>query len=213
MIYTGLLLGAAPGRALWESPLIPVLFAVSGLSAGMALTVVMAAVAPRDKAAVFHAAERVHKLDSYVIVLELAVVTALLGTVLATSFTGAGVCFSNCHGSIRIAFLGRLGNSGILDSSWFTDVFRFQEEKHHIGDSSIFIRCRISGFVLRFLIMSTGYSTPIPYVSNFFELVPNASPTLSEYLVTAGLFALLAVVYVIGSILLRFAGTKTTAYP
>jgi formate-dependent nitrite reductase membrane component NrfD len=203
MIYTGLLLGAAPGRALWNSPLIPALFAISGLSSGMALTAVMAAVAQRDKASVFHAVERVHRLDSYVIVLEIAVVTALLGTVMATSFTGSESVFAIVTGQYALLFWGGLIILGFLIP---LSLQMYSDSKKRSVVSEVLVSSfavAISGFVLRYLVISAGYSTPIPYVSNFFELVPVSSPTLFEYLVTAGLFALLAVVYLFGSILLR----------
>jgi formate-dependent nitrite reductase membrane component NrfD len=203
MIYTGLLLGAASGKPLWKSPLIPVLFAISGLSSGMALTVVMAAVAPRDKDAVFHAMERVHKLDSYVIELEIVVVIALLGTVLAMSFTGAGSVTAIVTGPFALLFWGGLVILGFLiplGLQAFAD-FRKRSVLWETLVSSFGVA--ISGFVLRYLIISNGYSTPIPYVSNFFQLVPVSSPTLFDYLVTAGSFALLAVIYVVGSILFR----------
>ena len=208
MIYTGLLLGLRPGGPLWNSPLIPVLFAISGLSSGMALTVVMATLAPRDKAAVFHAMERVHRLDSDVIVIELVVVTALLGTVLATSFTGAGSVKAIVMGPLALVFWGGLIFLGFLIPLGL-QIYSDSRKKSALVEILVSsFGVAISGFALRFVVISTGYTTPIPYVSNFFELVPISSPTLSDYLVTLGLLALLAAVYVIGSILFRLQESK-----
>ena len=41
--YTGILLAQAPGRALWHSPLIPVLFMIGGLISGIALVILVSA--------------------------------------------------------------------------------------------------------------------------------------------------------------------------
>ena len=181
MIYTGLLLGAAPGRPLWGSPLIPVLFAVSGLSSGIALTVVMAAVAPRDKKATLHAMEPVHRLDSYVIVLEIIVVTALLGTVLAMSFTGAGSVNAIVTGPFALLFWGGLVILGFLIP---LGLQAYSDFKKRSALSEILVSSfgvAISGFVLRYIVISNGYSTPIPYVSNFFDLAHAFVPDIVRF--------------------------------
>ena len=208
MVYTGVLLGAAPGRPLWNSPVVPVLFAVSGLSGGMALTVVFGTLAPKDKSLAAHAVERVHKLDSYVILTEIIVVATLLVSASVSSFTGSGSVNSIVEGPYALLFWSGLVFLGFLIPLGLQTFASSQKKSHISGLLVSSFAVAISGFVLRYLIVSTGYSTPIPYVSNFFDLVPASSPTIPDYLTTIGLFALLALVYVVGTLFIRMQEPK-----
>lgn len=203
MIYTGVLLGVAPGRPLWNTPLIPVLFAVSGLSSGIALTAIIAAVAPKDKKETHVPVEKIHKLDSYVIMAEIVVVAALLGSVYATSFTGSGSVTTIVTGQSDLLFwigLVALGFLIPLGLRAYATRKRSSFLRELLFSSTL---VALSGFILRFLIITTGFTIPIPYVGNFFQLVPGSTPTLSDYLVTGGLFVLLAVIYLVGALILR----------
>ena len=144
----------------------------------------------------------------YVIVLEIAVVTALLGTVMATSFTGMGSVTAIVTGPYSLLFWGGLIVLGFLIP---LGLQMYADSKKRNVISEILVSSfavAISGFVLRYLIISTGYSTPIPYVSNFFQLVQVSPPTMSDYIVTLGLFVLLALVYLVGSVFLRSQESK-----
>ncbi len=207
MIYTGLLLGVAPGRPLWNSPLIPVLFAVSGLSSGIALTAIISILAPIKKLETLHPIDQIHKLDSYVIIAEFIVVASLLASVFVGSFTGSGSVTTILTGQFSLVFWFGLVTLGLIFPLGLQAYSRAKKNNFlsEILMSSFAIA--ISGFVLRFLIISAGYSIPIPYVANFFDLVQTSSPTLYDYVVTIGLFALLGAVYFGGIVILRSENT------
>ena len=203
MVYTGVLLGAAPGRPLWGSPLIPVLFAVSGLSGGIALTVVLAAVTPRDKGTVFRSMERVHRLDRLCNNGRNRRCDRALGHCLRNFIYWCRICYCHRHGPIRIAFLGRLGYSGILDSSRSAGVCRTREKEQTSRNPNFLFWRRDFRLCAQIPHHIDRLFNADSIRKQLFRAVPISSPTLSDVLITIGLFALLAVVYFVGGMLLR----------
>lgn len=81
MLYTGLLLQSMGAVALWASPLVPVLFALSSLSCGIAVLLIAAFFVAAD-AAVMRLVRALARVDAAVIVLEAAAAALLVAVAL-----------------------------------------------------------------------------------------------------------------------------------
>lgn len=85
--YTGVLLMAAPGVPLWNTPLLPCLFTVSALDTGVALVELMDAGAHEDEEASRKARFYLEIAVAVLVVIEIAV----LGLLAATMFSGGSM--------------------------------------------------------------------------------------------------------------------------
>lgn len=86
-VYTGVLLMSVPGTPLWNTLLLPCLFTVSALDTGVALyEIISAALAKREPMP-----EKVHGLASMFVTCLVVAELAVLGCMMATLGSGAGV--------------------------------------------------------------------------------------------------------------------------
>ena len=79
--YTGVLLGSLKARPFWNSPALPVLFAVSGLSTGAAAQSLLAGVWPWQGGSepILQAREFLHSLDAGFLVFEILILIVYIG--------------------------------------------------------------------------------------------------------------------------------------
>lgn len=87
VVYTGLLLQGIGGVALWRSPLVPVLFALSSASCGIAILLAISCAAESDTP-VLRLVHVLVRADLAVIVLEAAAAALFTGVALADSHPG-----------------------------------------------------------------------------------------------------------------------------
>lgn len=99
--YTGLLLAQAPGRALWHSAMIPVVFLNGALASGVALGLV---VSTGRKCAGSLAG--VGKLLAYLVLLELGLIVVELIVLFNSGGEGAAAAASLLTGTYALPFLG-----------------------------------------------------------------------------------------------------------
>jgi len=76
VVYTGVLLSSMKARAFWNTPALPALFLVSGLSTGAAADALLAGLWPFDglKATTTEATEALHSVDAVLLVFEVGVI-------------------------------------------------------------------------------------------------------------------------------------------
>jgi formate-dependent nitrite reductase membrane component NrfD len=208
MFYTGLLIGAAPGRPLWSFPLIPVVFAVGGLSAGIALSIAVPVVMYRllgkknqDEALeTYHAIEEIHGVDRYIVVVELILLGSLLYAVGALSYTGGGVVWSLVLGPMSWMFWGVLILVGFAAPiAIYSYIWLSRRHHQDVGLWPALLSAfaiLVGAITLRYLILAAGYSTPIPFDQSFFQTsLPVYAPTAKEYGFATLLFFVLGAVY------------------
>jgi formate-dependent nitrite reductase membrane component NrfD len=208
MIYTGLLIGAAPGRPLWSFSLIPVVFAVGGLSAGIALSTAVPMVMYRligrsdqaEAADTYQTIEQIHRLDKYIVLLELALLGALLIAVNALSFTGGGVVWALVLGPLSWMFWGVLIVVGfVVPLGIYVYIWRARKSHHDTGLWPALLSAfaiLVGGITLRFLVLAAGWSVPLPFNQSYFQTsLPLYVPTVNEYAYSAILFVLLGGIY------------------
>jgi polysulfide reductase chain C len=213
MVYTGVLIFVAAGRPLWNSPVIPVLFAVSGLSAGLALSLVGPAIVTLKKTGHLQsqtqemrdAIHAVHRVDLYVIVAEIVLVCSLLSLVLVSSFTGSGSVWAIVAGPLSGVFWIGLVVIGLLvPVAAYLQALHAQRKGRGLVLWPILtagIAVLVGGLILRYTILAAGWSVPLPFnPGDFFEVPPPVyAPSPVEYGFAAVLFIALAAAYAVGA--------------
>lgn len=86
-VYTGFLLSAVSKVLLWDTPVLPVLFLVSGLSSGIAASVLFASIFGQEDSTTF----KLLKLDMIAIIIEFLLLVALFAYLFTSSTQGAQV--------------------------------------------------------------------------------------------------------------------------
>jgi polysulfide reductase chain C len=213
MVYTGVLILVAAGRPVWNSPLIPPLFAVSGLSAGMALSLVGPAIVSLRKTGLLDsqtqemndAIHAIHRMDLYVIVAEIILICSLLFLVLISSFTGSGSVWAIIVGPLSGVFWVGLVAVGLLvPLAAYLHAIRAQRKGRGVVLWPILtagIAVLAGGLILRYIILAAGWAGSLPFdPSDFFQVPPPVyAPTPAEYGFAAVLFIALAAVYAVGA--------------
>ncbi|MGG7073848.1 NrfD/PsrC family molybdoenzyme membrane anchor subunit [Campylobacter sp. 9BO] len=87
-VYTGFLLSAVSKILLWDTPILPILFLVSGLSSGIAASVLCGAIFGKEKD---ESTFKLLKLDMFVIIVECLLLVALFGYLYSSGSAGAEV--------------------------------------------------------------------------------------------------------------------------
>ena len=112
--YTGILLMSAPGVPLWNTPLLPFLFTVSGLDTGIALVEVVS-VANAKKEAL---PSRGHRLMEKLVVVLVVVEAIVLAVLLTSMHAGGPQVDGGASGSATAALSADLLTTGSL-APWF----------------------------------------------------------------------------------------------
>ena len=168
-IYTGVLLGSLRARAFWNTPILPVLFLVSGLSTGAAAQALLAGAWPYTGSAAdveaVHAALR--SLDLTLIVFELMVLFLYVVMMrLAAGQVAARIAAQWLAGPKSFAFWGGLvvlglGAPGLL-------YLIPSAAAHHTAPVLILI----GGLVLRFLVVFSDERAELPGESQYYSRLP-----------------------------------------
>jgi protein NrfD len=168
-IYTGILLGSLRARAFWNTPILPVLFLVSGLSSGAAAQALLAGAWPyRGSAAdveTVHAALR--SLDLTLIVFELMVLFLYVVMMrLAAGQVTARIAAKWLAGQKSFAFWGGLVVFGLVAPGL---LYLVSSAATHLAAPVLIL---IGGLVLRFLIVFSDERAELPGEGEYYSRLP-----------------------------------------
>ncbi len=154
-VYTGLLIGVVNTVPLWNTALLPVLFLVSALSAGMAAAVITGMVLDKNLVAELHAMKKIH---FWLLISELVLIFFLLyvtGTASDTARLSVGLLLSGKYAFLFWAGLIVIGLFVPLLIEW-----REIGNAEHKGNASLTFLTEgmvlTGGFVLRFLVLAAA---------------------------------------------------------
>jgi len=158
-LYTGILLGAAPSIPLWDTWLIPALFTVSAMDAGASVTIAILLAEKDERGSKSH----VNRLEAallVLIVLEGAVIAALLTTMSGGTLSEALSASIMLSGSLAVPFWGLvvglgLGIPGLLGIVGLTGVVKNSSVSRALKVAAVACAL-VGGFTLRFVILSSG---------------------------------------------------------
>ncbi|MBS1713012.1 MAG: polysulfide reductase NrfD [Armatimonadetes bacterium] len=149
--YTGVLLSANFGRPLWNTPLLPLLFLVSGLSTGAAALTLFS----RDE----HERDRLTKLDIGLIAIELSVILLMLlgfATTTRSQHEALGLLTDGPYGSAFWVLVVGFGLAVPL-------VLEQLQVRRRILDTPVpSLMVLIGGLALRAVIVFAGQASSVP---------------------------------------------------
>jgi formate-dependent nitrite reductase membrane component NrfD len=167
--YTGVLLGSMKARPFWNSPVLPVLFAVSGLSTGMAAQSLLAGFWPwqGDLEAISQVHGFLHHLDAGLLSFEILILMVYVGMMRFSAGEEAGGAAARwLAGSYAPSFWGGLAGLGLL----LPLVLYF------LGGQAVVIApvCVITGGVfLRFLVVFSDDRKLLPGEEKYRSRLPH----------------------------------------
>lgn len=168
-IYTGILLGSLRARVFWNTPLLPVLFLVSGISTGVAAQSLLAGSWPCHVAAgelgALHAALR--SCDLALLVFELILVFVYVGMMrFSAGPVTARIAAQWLTGPKRWLFWGGLVGLGLALP---TILYVLSPAA---GGEVAALLVLIGGVVLRFLVVYSDERIPLPGESEYYSRLP-----------------------------------------
>jgi polysulfide reductase chain C len=168
-VYTGILLGSLRARAFWNTPILPVLFLVSGLSTGAAGQSLVAGAWPYRGSAVdveaVHAALR--SLDLTLVVFEIMVLFLyVLMMRLAAGKVAARIAATWLAGQKSLAFWGGVVVLGLAAPGL---LYVFSSAAAHAAAPVLVL---IGGLVLRFLVVFSDERAELPGESQYYSRLP-----------------------------------------
>lgn len=154
-VYTGVLLWLMPSVPLWNTPLLPVLFALSSFSTGLAVIMLASLVAfwdmPQEAAPLAVAV----RSDTFVVLLEL--LTAILMAVTLWGTEAARVAMEGlATGWLAPLFWGGFVGAGLVVPPVLGLMFRWESSKTLAPYAIIGICILIGGFALRYCMINGG---------------------------------------------------------
>jgi protein NrfD len=168
-IYTGILLGSLRARAFWNTPILPVLFLVSGLSTGVAAQALLAGAWPyRGSAADVEAIHAVlRSLDLTLIVFELMVLFLYVVMMrLAAGKVTARVAAKWLAGEKSFVFWGGLVVFGLVVPGF---LYLVPSEAAHLAAPVLIL---IGGLILRFLVVFSDERAELPGEGEYYARLP-----------------------------------------
>jgi polysulfide reductase chain C len=168
-IYTGILLGSLRARGFWNTPVLPLLFLVSGMSTGVAAQSLLAGAWPSrvtaGEIAPVHAALR--SCDLALIVFELIIVFVYVGMMRFSAGQVTGrIAAQWLTGSKRWLFWGGLVGLGLV----FPAVLYGLSAK--AGDHAAPFFVLLGGIVLRFLVVYSDERARLPGETEYYSRLP-----------------------------------------
>lgn len=154
--YTGFLLGVVQACPLWNNAILPILFVVSALSAGLAATSLVGLIADRERFEQMWLIKKSHVILSAI---ELVVLFTMLIIVNSGSPEGAASVSSLISGQYAVMFWGGLVILGLVAPFMIEGYPVFITKKPETSTTSLVISIigesgvLIGGFVLRLLIV------------------------------------------------------------
>jgi protein NrfD len=169
-IYTGILLGSLRARVYWNTPILPVLFLVSGLSTGAGAQALLAGAWPYGGSAAdveaAHAALR--SLDLTLIVFEIMVLFLYVVMMrLASGKVAARIAAKWLAGRKSLAFWGGLVVLGLVAPGL---LYLVPSAAAHLAAPVLIL---IGGLILRFLIVFSDERAELPGESQYYSRLPN----------------------------------------
>lgn len=161
-VYTGMLLMMAPGVPLWNTPLLPCLFAVSGIDTGVALVELTAAFLAKKDPLAPRARVLMEGIVVGLVVAELAVLAAFLAPLLGGEGSAAAAAAAQSAelltvGSLAPFFWGLVVTCGLVLPLAMAIVGLVMRKKHMNGLMALGAAGAIvGGCALRFLVLAAG---------------------------------------------------------
>ena len=168
-IYTGILLGSLRARAFWNTPILPVLFLVSGLSTGAAAQALLAGAWPyRGSAADVEAVHgALRSLDLTLIVFELMVLFLYVVMMrLAAGKVTARIAAKWLAGEKSFAFWGGLVVLGLVAPGL---LYLLPSAAAHLAAPVLIL---IGGLILRFLVVFSDERDELPGEGEYYARLP-----------------------------------------
>lgn len=172
--YTGILLGSLKARRFWNTPMLPILFLVSGLSTGVAMQSLLAGVWPY--AGSLGLVEQIHPalraLDVGLICLELIIVAVYVLMMRSSADEDAARAANSwLTGSKKVPFL-----AGLLGVGLILPILAYA-----LGGNMGFviapICALIGGIFLRFLVVFSDVRTELPGEAEYYANLPGGDET------------------------------------
>ena len=170
-IYTGILLGSLRTRAFWNTPIVPVLFLVSGLSTGAATQALLAGAWPYagDRAVVEAAHAALRSFDLALIALELMVLFLYVIMMrLAAGKVAAQIAAKWLAGPKSLAFWGGLVVLGLVIPGL---LYLAPSTAAHLAAQVLIL---IGGLILRFLVVYSDERAELPGEAEYYARLPES---------------------------------------
>ena len=154
--YTGFLLGVVKAYPLWNNAILPILFVVSALSAGLAATSLVGLIVDRERFEQMWLIKKSHVILSAV---EMVVLATMLIIVSAGSFEGAASVYSLVAGQYAPAFWGGIVLLGLVAPFLIEGYPVFIAKRVETSTTSMVVSVigeagvLVGGFMLRLLVI------------------------------------------------------------
>ena len=154
--YTGFLLGVVKAYPLWNNAVLPILFVVSALSAGLAATSLVGLIVDRERFEQMWLIKKSHVILSAV---EMVVLATMLIIVSAGSFEGAASVYSLVAGQYAPAFWGGIVLLGLVAPFLIEGYPVFIAKRVETSTTSMVVSVigeagvLVGGFMLRLLVI------------------------------------------------------------
>ena len=163
--YTGFLLGVVKAYPLWNNAILPILFVVSALSAGLAATSLVGLIVDRERFEQMWLIKKSHVILSAV---EMVVLATMLIIVSAGSFEGAASVYSLVAGQYAPAFWGGIVLLGLVAPFLIEGYPVFIAKRVETSTTSMVVSVigeagvLVGGFMLRLLVVLSAL--PVLYL-------------------------------------------------
>jgi formate-dependent nitrite reductase membrane component NrfD len=165
--YTGILLGSMKARPFWNSAVLPVLFAISGLSTGVAAQSLLAGAWPwqGDVEFISQVHSFLHLLDAGLLVFEILILLVYIGMMRYSAGQAAGRAAARwLTGSYALAFWGGVITLGLL----------LPLVLYTLGVQVLPPLCvLVGGLILRFLVVYSDDRTFLPGEEKYLSRLPH----------------------------------------
>jgi formate-dependent nitrite reductase membrane component NrfD len=205
MYYTGLLLGVIMARPLWSQALIPILFTVSGASTGIALVEIAPKfMASRNRPDLEEETKGLASSDVLLMAVESFIVISLLYILYNSTVAASQSADTWLTGSLSWDFWGGFVAIGLaIPFLLYAGVLTFWKRSAR-GSALVTVLAGlfvlVGGLVLRYIVLGAGVNTDFLQTLGFVtQTTASFGPTSTELVYTISLFAVLAVVYIIGA--------------
>lgn len=154
--YTGFLLGVVKAYPLWNNAILPILFVVSALSAGLAATSLVGLIVDRERFEQMWLIKKSHVILSAI---EMVVLATMLIIVSAGSYEGAASVFSLVAGQYAPAFWGGIVLLGLVAPFLIEGYPVFIAKRVETSTTSLVVSVigeagvLVGGFMLRLLVI------------------------------------------------------------
>lgn len=154
--YTGFLLGVVKAYPLWNNAILPILFVVSALSAGLAATSLVGLIVDRERFEQMWLIKKSHVILSAI---EMVVLATMLIIVAAGSFEGAASVYSLVAGQYAPGFWGGIVILGLVAPFCIEGYPVFIAKRIETSTTSLVVSVigeagvLVGGFMLRLLVI------------------------------------------------------------